>query len=102
MEKKWTTGKWHVDGFNTTAVMALIPHTEGTGHPCYQHVCDCNYGHAAPEKFLELNQANARLIAAAPEMFELLVRIQSVDDYSELFALQDQIVTLLTRITKND
>lgn len=66
---KTTPGPWFVDGHNITAVIA----NEGDlAYPKWKHVCRCDYGYADPEKYFELNKANAKLIAQAPRMLELL------------------------------
>lgn len=62
---KRTPGTWHVDGFNLTSVIAK---KEGDRH--YEHVCSCNFGYHSNESDFELNKANARLIAAAPELLD--------------------------------
>lgn len=67
---KRTPGTWHVDGFNLTAVIAK---KEGDRH--YEHVCSCNFGYYSNKSDFELNKANARLIAAAPELLEALQKL---------------------------
>jgi len=70
IKMKHTEGRWHIDGHNLTAVIA--EQNAFTSYTTYQHVCTCDYGYADPLKYLELNKANARLIAKAPEMIELI------------------------------
>lgn len=71
--EKFTKGEWVIDGFNTTAVLSMTVKYGSTGEfRQYQHICDCNYGYAEPEKHIELNKANAALIASAPELYEAL------------------------------
>jgi hypothetical protein len=43
--------------------------------------------------------ANCRLIAAAPEMYELLERYLCASKINDLYAINKQTVELLTRIT---
>lgn len=69
MKTESTPSPWFVDGHNITAVIA----NEGSlTYPQWKHVCTCDYGHADPEKYFELNKANAKLIAQTPYMLELL------------------------------
>jgi hypothetical protein len=106
MSNKFTPGPWHVDGHHTTAVIAEV---EPNLH--YNHVCTCDYGYTNPGAHLELNQANARLIAAAPEMYELLKNAMHVinsyfphldgctqDDEDLYLSAANQIESLLNRI----
>lgn len=79
---KHTQGKWVVDGHNLTAVIA--EQNSDSNHPTYTHICDCNYGYAEPLKHLEINKANAKLIAAAPALLEALKLVLSVYPFSNL------------------
>lgn len=45
-----------------------------------------------------INEANARLIAAAPEMYEILKRIDTAQDNYEVAAAESEISALLARI----
>lgn len=61
MSESFTPGPWHVDGFHMSAV---IRETE-TG---WERIAECD-----SEAFRNANwRADARLIAAAPELFEAL------------------------------
>lgn len=75
---KHTPGPWHVDGHNLTAVIASETKQGLTQDwTTYQHVCDCNYGCTDREKHFEMNKANAKLIAAAPTMLQLIEAINN-------------------------
>lgn len=71
MKTKHTKGEWSVDGFNTTSVITNI-----NG---YTKICDCHIagiiGNDALQ-YLEENKANAKLIAAAPELLEALIKLE--------------------------
>jgi hypothetical protein len=76
---KHTSGPWEVDGFDTTSVIK----NEGSEiWPQWKHICRCDYGYADPEKHLEGNKANAKLIAAAPELLEALINMRKAFDKS--------------------
>lgn len=76
---KHTPGPWSVDGHNLTAVIGVeIKQGITQEWTTYKHICDCNYGHAVPEAHFEENRANAKLIAAAPEMYRLLKEISQL------------------------
>lgn len=75
---KGTPGPWHIDGHDLRSVIAVDP-ISNDRHTFYKHVCSCDYGYAKPEDFIELNKANAKLIACAPEMLEMLVDIYEND-----------------------
>jgi hypothetical protein len=62
-----TTGNWMVDPENPLSVIS-----EQIPGNTYQHICTCDYGFDNPAKYLDLNRANARLIALAPALFKAL------------------------------
>lgn len=89
---KGTPGPWAVDGFNTTAVIAKVNEVG------WKHVCNCNYGYDAPEEHIELNTTNAHLIAAAPELLEALVDLNTaLDNYWNSHSKPDSLVKAITR-----
>ncbi len=61
---KFTPGKWEVMGI---AAVAVINRKERNFHA----ICDCNFGEIT-EEHIEENNANARLIAESPVMYDLL------------------------------
>lgn len=67
-KQKHTPGLWSVDGYNLTVVIAEYP--DKPRH--FQHICDCNYGQESNVAHCEVNKANARFIAVAPNMLEQL------------------------------
>lgn len=99
-----TPGPWFIDGHNTTSVMA----NEGSlEFPKWKHVCNCDYGYADPEKYFELNKANARLIAQTPCMLELLKQCAATFDllkfqgvFKDDLSIRNEIVTLIQRIDR--
>lgn len=63
---KHTQGPWSVDGHDLTSVIA-----GGPNH--WRHIARCEFGYQAHhEPYFEMDKANARLIAAAPELLEAL------------------------------
>jgi len=66
---KATTGPWSVDGFDLTSV---IKNEGNESFPQWKHIARCDYGYSHPESHLEQNKANAKLIAAAPDMLHAL------------------------------
>lgn len=77
-ETQPTQGDWTVDGFNTTSVIAKQENGS------YKHVCRCNYG-SNPGEFLDINKANARLIAAAPDLLAALKAAQELLAKTNIF-----------------
>lgn len=102
MKTEPTQAPWFVDGHNITSVIA----NEGSlAFPQWKHVCNCNYGYADPEKYFELNKANAKLIAQTPYMLELLkqcsasfeiLRLQKV--FMTDLKLKEEIDLLIKRL----
>lgn len=82
----WTPGPWHLDGHNLSSVIRC---TVPRGHPDAKHVCGDYETIARCEG--DNWKANARLIAAAPEMRQALewiagfAEVRSCDD-SKTFA----------------
>lgn len=66
LERKFTIGEWYVDGFDLTSVITK------TDQKNFKHIVKCNYGYANPGAHFEENAANAKLIAAAPDLFYAL------------------------------
>jgi hypothetical protein len=104
MKTETTPAPWFVDGHNITAVIA----NEGSLEwPKWKHVCTCDYGYADPEKYFELNKANARLIAQTPYMLELLKQCVTTFDILKLqnvfkddLSLRNEIKVLIERLDK--
>lgn len=71
-EFKGTQGKWSVDGFNTTSVIANVNEVE------WKHICNCNYGCTDREANHEINYYNAHLVAAAPELLAACIEANEV------------------------
>lgn len=70
-EFKGTKGEWNVDGYDTVSVIAKVNEVG------WMHVCKCDYGYASPLEHLELNKANAHLIAAAPELLQACIDVEN-------------------------
>lgn len=70
---EFTKGKWEVFG---TGQIAVIKHKEQK----FNVVCDCEFGEIS-EKHIEEIAANARLIAAAPEMYTFIKKIHMSAHY---------------------
>lgn len=66
--EKFTPGPWEVDGFDLVSI--IKNERPGTNYPAWRHISKCDYGYSNPEKHFEENKANAKLIAAAPELLE--------------------------------
>lgn len=89
MKTKHTPGPWHVDGFNLTAVIHQIGHTR------WETLCDCS----TKGKDIEERKANAKLIAAAPDLLEAAIhavkaleKLNSGDDgYQAMIELEQAI-----------
>lgn len=64
---KFTKGEWSASGSGT--VLAVDDKNNS-----FDLVCDCGFGEVTVER-LNTIQANARLIAAAPKMYNLLQRL---------------------------
>lgn len=60
-EFEGTPGPWAVDGFNTLAVIAPAGKN-------WKKIVDCNCSKEVTD--IEMEQANAKLIASAPELLE--------------------------------
>ena len=92
---KHTPGKWELaELVNPTLILHKKPDVQG----CYRKIADCDLH---PEADIQENIANARLIAAAPEMLELL---QFINERYEARLKAEQpdyfnyIETLLTKL----
>lgn len=73
-----TPGPWEIDGFDITSVIVK----EGN---YWKHVARCDYGYSKPESNFEVNKANAKLIAASPDLLHSLTEcLQGVKElYSQ-------------------
>jgi hypothetical protein len=69
--ERFTPGPWEVDGFDLVSIITNT--TPGTSFAAWKHISKCDYGYLNPEKHFEENKANAKLIAAAPELLEALI-----------------------------
>lgn len=91
METKHTKGKWQLQKDNS--ILSL-----GFENVLIAQVCSANNND-------EEKESNAKLIASAPEMFEILTELQSyfksLDDYNDAeIMLSYKIKQLLTKITE--
>lgn len=101
----WTPGPWEVEPIQhiidkATAMgeafytASILPKAEPfRGYTCHMQSCEHIGGITAPEC-----EANARLIAAAPEMAALLERYVECEFVSDLLALDDKARALLAKI----
>ena len=73
---KFTKGNWEADDFGEYVFMrapeGLEPITQMRGWSYLTGIAGLNL---APEQAIEVQKANARLIAAAPEMYKLLTAV---------------------------
>ncbi|RJO62620.1 MAG: hypothetical protein C4542_02955 [Dehalococcoidia bacterium] len=69
-----TPGPWEQDDPNSTLIAARYP--DGPHKGCYNYICECDAESYISEMSGEEIEANARLIAAAPE---LLARVTALE-----------------------
>jgi hypothetical protein len=79
MKEKFTPGEWEIEEYSMSfgdterfAFQILTP---------TKRICQCQ---TDDEKNIPVMQANAALIAAAPEMYNVLKRLVELTDYAEL------------------
>lgn len=76
MKTKWTQGPWRTrENKKEAPDDCIVMDAEGYS------ICDCSSGN--PMMNLETAEANARLIAAAPEMFALLEEMVNTVEWEE-------------------
>jgi hypothetical protein len=90
MEFKGTKGKWifRKNGLNTIKVLGRKT----------KKVCEINCN--LNNKLDDINFANAKLIASAPEMFEMLKELIRCNDLGHQIGQFDKAQELLTKITE--
>lgn len=81
MSNKHTPGPWHADGLEIWATKAVRFNLTTVGTPMIAAVC----AHADMEGGFPAN-ANARLIAAAPELLEALQNMLGLTEASDYMA----------------
>jgi hypothetical protein len=92
---KHTPGSWHVDGHNLTAVISKINEHH------YKHICTCDYGYSHPEEHFELNKANAKLIAAAPELLEACqLMLKAIDAAPAEWIMTEEVNSAMIHIQR--
>jgi hypothetical protein len=62
MSAKWTEGPWLIDPNNEACIVGSAVDLNAHGDPAYPEVCELSHSYH--------EQANARLIAAAPDLAE--------------------------------
>lgn len=79
MEKefKGTKGEWRVEGHDNTTVLSDIEYNGMVADVCVAYCSDGTHW----EENLKVAQANAQLIAAAPEMLKVLQRLVHLQEY---------------------
>ena len=88
MDDNYTPGPWiECRGSDHTGCICGLVWSETDDVPIAS--CDMRVWHDGPERFLELpeRQANARLIAAAPDLYEALKLIEA--DYTTIALHKD-------------
>ncbi len=102
-----TPGPWDYDGGPSGEIIAPTKHKNAHGHTCAQLVavatmrCDLNDGDDGhPERSEEEVQANAALIAAAPELLEVLERVEDYLSGRGQFYTPDVVALARAAITK--
>jgi hypothetical protein len=101
-ENKFTKGKWTVAEFNKATVIA--PHGD-KGKNIIVAQCDINslHGKGVDSDKRRESESNARLIAAAPDMYEALkdfVLWANIKDGSPSQHIRDKAIAALTSITQ--
>lgn len=93
MESKHTPGPWKME-------IVTVSRKDSNTNIFYQIKGPDNYyvGVVAENNDHPCNIANARLAAAAPEMYELLTEVTNSYDTGDIAAVQIRIQSLLTRI----
>jgi len=75
MSAKWTEGPWLIDPNNECCIVGSAVDLNAHGDPAYPEVCEiANSYH---------EEANARLIAAAPDLAEALKDVLSWHDFAD-------------------
>ena len=89
---KFTKGKWSINsvGYITSDIEPEFEH-DSLGHP-YVWLDD----------FIEEHRANARLVAAAPEMYHLLQNFVHAKNALGVLFLRDEASELLNQIDGNE
>jgi len=91
MENKFTPGPWHV---KDNGLIFILPPDESGNFV----VAGCGQTYSVSDWEKERSLANAALIAAAPEMYDLLERIYGVDPRSTIcLELINEIPELLKK-----
>lgn len=99
---KFTPGPWRYgyDEEETKHVVRMATAIDDPWHHRTHHLWECEHCIEPDDKGFDEADANARLIAAAPEMYALLRRISITDmtDRREGDPIHDDIDALLARI----
>ena len=95
---KFTKGNWEADDFGeyvfTRAPEGLEPIAQMRGWSYLTGIAGLNL---TAEQAIEVQKANARLIAAAPEMYRILVKVLD-DTQNGQHASENELIALLNAI----
>lgn len=90
-----TPGPWHVDGWNLAAVIFEEK------PKVYKRICLCDYARQNSNAVLQQDIANAKLIAAAPELLEALqVCFASLSTYGKHPIIEMQVNAAIKKATE--